>query len=168
VIIRAGWLSSTSSDCYSRDTRFESRRGHWLSWLEDFSWFLLVPLHKLWDTQNCWVSGHCPLSGILNSRNYNVSETESVSVHKRGGGNTYTTVQWLRLALSQGPNWVGISPLTWGRKQNQFPKHRVFWYLEFLTSDKDPLSAKVGTNLVDKGRSLGRYSLLADSRHRVS
>jgi hypothetical protein len=36
-------------------------------------------------------------------------------------------VQWLRLALSKGPNWVGVfSPtFTWGRKQIQFPKCRV-------------------------------------------
>jgi predicted RNA-binding Zn-ribbon protein involved in translation (DUF1610 family) len=35
----------------------------------------------------------------------------------------------LRLALSKGPNWVGVSSptFTWGRKQIQFPKRRVFW-----------------------------------------
>jgi hypothetical protein len=34
---------------------------------------------------------------------------------------------WLRLALSKGPNWVGVFSPTfiWGRKQIQFPK-RVF------------------------------------------
>jgi hypothetical protein len=38
-------------------------------------------------------------------------------------------ITWLRLALSKGPNWVGVfSPtFTWGRKQIQFPKHRIFW-----------------------------------------
>jgi hypothetical protein len=37
--------------------------------------------------------------------------------------------QWLRLALSKGPNWVGVvSPtFTRARKQIQFPKRRVFW-----------------------------------------
>jgi hypothetical protein len=31
-------------------------------------------------TQNLWVSGHCPSSGILTTRKHNVSETGSVSV----------------------------------------------------------------------------------------
>jgi hypothetical protein len=35
-------------------------------------------------------------------------------------------VQWSRSALSMGPNWVGVFILTWGRKQIQFPKRRVF------------------------------------------
>jgi hypothetical protein len=36
----------------------------------------------------------------------------------------FMEVQWLRLALSKGPNWVRVfhSPLTWRRKQIQFPK----------------------------------------------
>jgi hypothetical protein len=38
-------------------------------------------------------------------------------------------VQWLRLALSKGPNWGGISRHTWGRKQIEFPKHSVTCYL---------------------------------------
>jgi hypothetical protein len=40
----------------------------------------------------------------------------------------FSIVRWLRLALSKGPNWVGVfSPtFTWGLKQIQFPK-RVFW-----------------------------------------
>jgi hypothetical protein len=46
-------------------------------------------------------------------------------------------VQWLRLALSKGPNWVVVfSPFTWGRKQIQFPKRRVFYSLEYRTMEK--------------------------------
>jgi hypothetical protein len=45
---------------------------------------------------------------------------------------TMLQVVWLRLALSKGPNRVGaFSPFltffTWGRKQIQFPKLRVFF-----------------------------------------
>jgi hypothetical protein len=38
-------------------------------------------------------------------------------------------VQWLRFALSKGPNWVGVFSytFTWGRKHIQFPKRRVFF-----------------------------------------
>jgi hypothetical protein len=41
--------------------------------------------------------------------------------------NLTAVVQWLRLALSKGPNWVGVffPPFTWARKQIQFPKRRV-------------------------------------------
>jgi hypothetical protein len=34
-------------------------------------------------------------------------------------------IEWFRLALSKGPNWVVSCPLTWGRKQIQFPKRCV-------------------------------------------
>jgi hypothetical protein len=54
-----------------------------------------------------------------------------------GGEDTYSVVQWLRLALSKGPNWVGVfSPFTWGRKQIQFPKRCVFYSLENRTMGK--------------------------------
>jgi hypothetical protein len=41
--------------------------------------------------------------------------------------NLTEVVQWLRLALPKGPNWVGVFSHTfiWGRKQIQFPKRRV-------------------------------------------
>jgi hypothetical protein len=37
-------------------------------------------LTMVFNTQNYWVSGLCPSSGILNTRKHNVSETGSVSV----------------------------------------------------------------------------------------
>jgi hypothetical protein len=42
------------------------------------------PYHKFQFTcsQNYWVSGRCPSSGILNNRKQNVSETGSISALK--------------------------------------------------------------------------------------
>jgi hypothetical protein len=88
----------------------------------------------VYSTQIYWVSGLFPSSGILENRKHKVPETWSVSV-LRWGGKTFTQLgplERLRLAFSKGPNWVGISPLSWGRKQIQFPKRRVF-YLEHRT-----------------------------------
>jgi hypothetical protein len=46
-------------------------------------------------------------------------------------------VQWLRSFLSKGPNWVDVfCPLIWGRKQTQFPKSRVFYFLEYRMMEK--------------------------------
>jgi hypothetical protein len=43
----------------------------------------------------------------------------------------------LRLAISKGPSWVGVfSPFTWGRKQIQFPRRRVLYFLEHRTMEK--------------------------------
>jgi hypothetical protein len=53
-------------------------------------------------TQNYWVFGIFPSSGILGTRKHDVSKTGSVSVLRYGGENTR------------------------GRKQIQFPKRRVF------------------------------------------
>jgi hypothetical protein len=49
----------------------------------------------VYNTQNYWLSGLCPSSGILNTRKHNVPET--------GSG-----VQRLWLALSKGSNRVGV------------------------------------------------------------
>jgi hypothetical protein len=56
-----------------------------------------------------------PSSGILEIRKHDVSETGSVSV--------------LRCLLP---------PFTGGQKQFQFPKRRVFLYLEYRTMEKSP------------------------------
>jgi hypothetical protein len=62
----------------------------------------------MYNTQSYSGSALCPSSVILNTRKHNVSES-------------------LRLALSKGPNRVGVfPPLTLGRKQIYFPKRRVF------------------------------------------
>jgi hypothetical protein len=45
-------------------------------------------------------------------------------------------VQWLRLTFSKASNRVGVSPLTWKRKQIQFPKRCVFYFLEYRTMDE--------------------------------
>jgi hypothetical protein len=55
----------------------------------------------------------------------------------------YFYLQWLRLAFSEGPNWVGVAPpITWGLKRIQIPKRCVFLYLEFRTMDKIPESQR--------------------------
>jgi hypothetical protein len=48
-------------------------------------WGLLA---MVYTTQNLWVSGPCPSSGILNTRKHNVTETGSVFVFS-WGGNTH-------------------------------------------------------------------------------
>jgi hypothetical protein len=37
-------------------------------------------LTVVYDTQNYWISGLCPLPGILNTRKHNVSETGSMDL----------------------------------------------------------------------------------------
>jgi hypothetical protein len=72
----------------------------------------------VYNTQNYWVFGLCPVSHILKTREHNISETGSVSI-LMWGGHTYSVgslkawvVQWLRSAPSKRPNRVGVSPLT--------------------------------------------------------
>jgi hypothetical protein len=38
----------------------------------------------VYNTQNYWIFGFCPSSGILKTREHNVSETGSVSVLRKG------------------------------------------------------------------------------------
>jgi hypothetical protein len=104
-------------------------------------WMVLTMVYNI---QNYLVFWLCPSSGILETGKRNVSETGSVSIPKWGGG-TYSIgyfrrclrVQWLRLALSNGPKRVGDSLLTWRRKYIQFPKRCVLKFLECRMTDKD-------------------------------
>jgi hypothetical protein len=76
------------------------------------------------DTQNYWVFGLCPSSGIIETRKHSVSETGSVSV-LRWGEKTSTLLGPFEIAnLNRAV--IEVSPLTWGRKLIQFPKRCVF------------------------------------------
>jgi hypothetical protein len=45
-------------------------------------------------------------------------------------------VQWLRLAIFEGPKKEGVSQLTWGRKEIQFPKLCILHFLEYWMINK--------------------------------
>jgi hypothetical protein len=49
-------------------------------WKFNINVSLLRVLTMVYNTQNYWVFGLCPSSGILETRKHNVSETGSVSV----------------------------------------------------------------------------------------
>jgi hypothetical protein len=52
--------------------------------------FVLKGFDEVYNTQNYWVFGLCPSSGILDTRKHNVSETGSVFVLRLVGGDTYS------------------------------------------------------------------------------
>jgi hypothetical protein len=89
----------------------------------------------VYNTQNYWVFGLCPSSCIPETRKQRFGnwmcflpqvrkETPTLLVPLERG-----KVQWLRLAISKGPNRVRcLLPLTWGRKQipkRCFPVSRI-------------------------------------------
>jgi hypothetical protein len=82
----------------------------------------------VYNTQNCWVLGLCPSSSILETRKHKVLE---IAVMTLTG-----VVQWLRLALSKGPNWAGIFLPHLRTEQIPFPTHCIFWFLEYQMLDK--------------------------------
>jgi hypothetical protein len=73
------------------------------------------------------------LDGGNKSRRQNLDRETSCEVDSKW---FWRRVQWLWLALSKGPNWVGVFPLTWGQKQIQFPKHRIFCFLKYPTVEE--------------------------------
>jgi hypothetical protein len=56
------------------------------------------------------------------------------------GEDTYSfeLISVIEISSLQWANYVGVFPLTWGRKQIQFPKSRVFSFLEYRTMEKSP------------------------------
>jgi hypothetical protein len=82
----------------------------------------------VYNTQNYWVFGLFPSSGILETRKQDVSETGYVSVLRCV--NLTGVVQWLRLALSSGPTCVGVFPPT--PEDGKKSSFRNVVFLEFL------------------------------------
>jgi hypothetical protein len=64
----------------------------------------------VYATQNYWVSGLCPPSGILNTRKRDVSQTGSVSVLRGGEGDTYSVgSEYLLLPSLKGADVTDMS-----------------------------------------------------------
>jgi hypothetical protein len=87
-------------------------------WSSRFQMVLMM----VYNTQNYWVFGLFSSSGILENTTFRKLDLFLSSGESGGEG-----VQWLRLALSKGPSWVGVfSPtFSWGWKQIQFLKCHV-------------------------------------------
>jgi hypothetical protein len=71
--------------------------------------------------QNYWAFELCSSSGILK-----ITSLLKVHLFPSSGDGEDMYAYLLRLAISRGSNGVGISPLTWGRKQIHFPKPCIF------------------------------------------
>jgi hypothetical protein len=81
-------------------------------------------LHILFldGSQDHWDSGLCPLSRIINTvlENTTFRQPDLLPSSGEGEKTLLCWVQWLRLDVSKGPNWAGVSPLTWRWKKNSF------------------------------------------------
>jgi hypothetical protein len=68
-------------------------------------------------------------------------------------------MQWLRLAFSKGPNWLGVfsSPFTCRRKEVQFPKRRVSTLLNTRRWKSPKSSNSVWINLAQYPLYCRRY-----------
>jgi hypothetical protein len=123
------WVSLVPQDKYSGNKTFQ------IKIKVDFNGWAIV-----YTTRDYWIFLLLLLSGILKNTTFRKRDLfpkrffleyrTMVEVQKPSNPKwytPYTKVQWLRLALSNGTNRVGVyHPLTWGRKQIQFPKRRVY------------------------------------------
>jgi hypothetical protein len=65
-------------------------------------------LAMVYNTQNYWISGLCPSSGILENTTF--LKLDLFLSSGEWGRHLLCWDHWLRLALSKGPNRVGVSP----------------------------------------------------------
>jgi hypothetical protein len=77
----------------------------------------------VYNAQNCWGLDFVHPQVFRKTTEHRVSEMDLFC-------------QWLRLALSKGPNRVSVSPLTWGRKQIRFQNTVFSIFLQYRTMDK--------------------------------
>jgi hypothetical protein len=88
----------------------------------------------VYNTQNCWVSGLCPSSGILNTSKHNVSGSWSVSVLRCGERETPT---WW--GLLERVNLNHSTPercflLFWIPEDGRGPETQYFWHSVYVPS----------------------------------
>jgi hypothetical protein len=81
-------ISGTAKKCHNRPS--VQWRWPYLTSQKGFTLRISRILTMVYNTQNYWVSGLCPSTGILNTRKHNVTETASVSVLRWREGHTYS------------------------------------------------------------------------------
>jgi hypothetical protein len=100
--------------------------------------------HSIMRLEQKWCKGHNRDTGSLKFGNRILFKTADHSWETSVRGfykllpseSSPVQVQWLGLAWSKGPIWVGVSPpITWRRKKNQLPKRRGFIFLYFIQDD---------------------------------
>jgi hypothetical protein len=120
------------------------------------------------NTSSYWDSAVCPSPGILNTRKQRFGNWTCFCPQVRADRHLLcgfpekelTSVQWLRLTLCKGAKRTGVSPpLTWGRKQIQFPKGCVLHYWDFRAMG----TVQISTNSVRHHRQDPLYSILKNT-----
>jgi hypothetical protein len=99
-------------------------------------------LTMVYNTQDYCFFLTFPSFSILETRKHDVSETVSVSVRRWNGGSKHL-ISWAELSRCLLPLF------TWGRKQTQFPKRRIFQSLAYWMMEK----SKKPSNHVQDGSS---------------